>query len=304
MTYYTIYMKGKQGRITVLSPEGKVLGHLDVPAQVVSNITFGGAARVADPNTKTDSAAQQQGSESAAELAKKLSNPVASLISVPFQYNFDYNVGVGGIGSRSTLIIQPVIPFKLNPNWNLISRTITPIIHQSDVTGPNQSQTGLGDIVQSLFFSPSKTKPFIWGVGPVLVIPTATNTYLGGSQLGLGPTFLILQQKSGWTYGLLMNHAVRVAGSTTKPKLNTTFLQPILAYGTKTGWTYSLTMESTYDWTGKQWSIPVGPAVSKLVRFGKQPVSFQGAFRCWASRAPNSANNCSFRFTTTLLFPA
>src|SRR5215467_14574850 len=109
---------------------------------------------------------------SAQELAKKLSNPVASLISVPFQSNFDFGLGPNEDGFRYTLNFQPVIPITLTPNWNLISRTILPVIHQSDVVGTG-SQTGLGDVVQSFFLSPNKTKPFIWGVGPAFLIPTA-----------------------------------------------------------------------------------------------------------------------------------
>jgi len=107
---------------------------------------------------------QPQDANETSELAKQLSNPVASLITFPLQNNFDFGMGSGS-GWRYTLNIQPVIPVALNPRWNLISRTIVPLIHQGDVTGPGQSQTGLGDTVQSLFLSPNKAEPFIWG-GP------------------------------------------------------------------------------------------------------------------------------------------
>src|SRR5262245_45290214 len=110
----------------------------------------------------------------AGDLAKKLSNPVASLISVPFQSNLDFHMGTGS-GWRYTLNFQPVIPIKLNSKWNMVSRTILPIIHQANVTSPGASESGIGDITQSLFFTPAESKRFIWAVGPVVLVPTATN---------------------------------------------------------------------------------------------------------------------------------
>lgn len=93
-----------------------------------------------------------------ADLAKQLSNPVASLVSVPFQFNYDLGFGPDD-GQRATLNIQPVIPITLNEDWNLISRTILPIIWQNDIAGPSGEQFGLGDTVQSLFLSPSTPGP-------------------------------------------------------------------------------------------------------------------------------------------------
>lgn len=238
----------------------------------------------------------------AQELAKKLSNPVASLISFPLQSNFDFGMGAGS-GWRYTLNIQPVIPIKLNENWNLISRTIIPIIHQGNVTGPNTSQSGLGDTVQSFFFSPNKSEPFIWAVGPVALIPTATNAALGGQKWGLGPTALALKQKNGWTYGVLANHIWSVAGKSNRADISATFVQPFLSYSTKDAWTYSLNTESTYDWKSDKWSIPINPFISKLVRFGKQPVSFGGGLKCWATTPSGGPGGCGLRVVVTALFP-
>jgi hypothetical protein len=217
----------------------------------------------------------------AGELAKKLSNPVASLISIPFQSNFDFGMGSGS-GWRYTLNFQPVIPVVLSPKWNLISRTILPIIHQHNVAGTG-SQSGLGDLSQSLFFSPTDSKKFIWGVGPQLLIPTATNDLLGTQKFAIGPTLLILKQEHGWTYGALTNHVWSVAGNDTREDVNSTFLQPFLSYNTKDAWTYSLNTESSYDWVANHWSIPIHITVSKLIKFGNRPVSFGAALRCWAT---------------------
>jgi hypothetical protein len=239
------------------------------------------ASGQATPGSSSETQSQSGGGASSggapsdtqqAELAKKLSNPIASLISVPFQNNFDFRLGSNDDGFRYTMNFQPVIPIALNPNWNLISRTIVPIIHQSDVVG-SSSQSGLGDVVQSFFFSPNKSQPFIWGFGPVLLLPTATDDVLGAKKFGLGPTLVALEQKKGWTYGALFNHIWSVAGEDARPDVNATFVQPFVSYTTKTAWTISLNTESTYDWAAEQWSVPVNLSVAKLVRFGKQPVS-------------------------------
>lgn len=237
-----------------------------------------------------------------AELSKKLSNPVASLISFPIQANFDFGMGTGS-GWRATTNIQPVIPIALNKEWNLISRTIIPIIHQGNVVSPGTSQNGLGDIVQSFFFSPNKTEPFIWGVGPAILIPSATNGHLGSKQLGLGPTVVVLKQQHGWTVGALWNHLWRVAGGNGRPNVNADFIQPFLTYSTKDGWTYLLNTESTYDWTGNHWAVPIHFQVSKIVRFGHQPVSFGGALRCWATSPHGGPEGCGPRIIVTALFP-
>jgi hypothetical protein len=248
-------------------------------------------------------ATPEAGEHSAEELAKKLSNPVSSLISFPIQSNFDFGMGPGGSGWRMTMNIQPVIPIALNPKWNLISRTILPIIHQGNVVAAGTGQSGLGDAVQSFFISPNKTEPFIWGVGPVVLIPTATNEFLGSDQLGLGPTLVVLKQQGHWTYGALFNHIWRVAGGDGKPNVNSTFMQPFLNYSTKSAWTYGLNTESTYDWTGSSWSVPIHFSVSKVVRFGKQPISFGGQLRCWANSPTGGPEGCGFRAIVTGIFP-
>ena len=199
--------------------------------------------------------------------------------------------------------LQPVIPVALNKDWNLISRTIVSIIHQSNVTAVGASQSGLGDTVQSFFLSPNKTKPFIWGVGPALLLPTATNDSLGSKQLGLGPTAVVLKQQKGWTVGALWNHLWRVAGGSGRPRVNADFIQPFLTYSTRDGWTYVLNTESTYDWTSKRWAVPIHFQVSKIVRFGKQPVSFGGGMRCWVTTPSGGPEGCGLRIVVTALFP-
>ncbi len=161
-----------------------------------------------------------------AELAKKLANPVASLISVPIQANYDSNFGPAEEGSVWRINIQPVAPFALTDNWNLITRTIIPVIDQRDLPVAGSGASGLGDIVQSFFFSPATPTSggLIWGVGPVLLLPSASDAALGGEKWGIGPTFVGLKQQGPWTFGALANHIFSVAGEDARADINATFV--------------------------------------------------------------------------------
>ena len=244
-----------------------------------------------------------QQSDEEAELAKKLQNPVAALISVPAQSNFEWGGGPGSAGFKYTLNVQPVIPITLTEDWNLISRTIVPIIHQDDVI-PNSSQSGIGDILQSAFFSPQQPGPggIIWGAGPAFLLPTTTESGLGAEKFGIGPTAVFLRQQSGWTYGLLTNHLVSIGGTHSTSDVNSTYVQPFLSYTTKTYTTFGINTESTYDWENSKWTVPLNPAVSQLVKLGGQPVQFQLGPKLYVE-GPTSAPDWGIRFAVTLLFP-
>jgi hypothetical protein len=243
--------------------------------------------------------------QDSAELAQKLSNPVAALISVPFQLNYDQDIGPTEDGDRWLLNVQPVVPIELNQDWNVISRTILPVISQDDVVPGEGSQFGLGDVVQSLFFSPKAPTAagWIWGVGPAFLLPTGTDDLLTADQWATGPTAVVLKQERGWTYGILANHLWSFAGDDDRADVNATFMQPFLSYTTPTAWTYSLNTESTYDWEGEEWSVPVNAVVTKVTRVGGQLVSVGGGLRYWAYTAYPPPEIYSPRLVVTLLFP-
>jgi len=243
--------------------------------------------------------------KSAADLAQQLSNPVASLISVPFQFNYDARIGPARDGERYYLNFQPVIPIPLDKDWNLISRTIVPITRQFDIFPGAGDQFGLGDVLQSFFLSPKAIGPggIIWGVGPALLLRTDTDPLLGTEKWGAGPTAVVLTQQGGWTIGILANHIWSYAGDSDRADVNSTFLQPFIAYTTKDAWTYTLNSESTYDWVADQWSVPIHFQVTKLLKVGDQPVSLGAGVRYWAETPTTGAHDFGARAVVTFLFP-
>jgi len=243
--------------------------------------------------------------DDSAELAKKLSNPVAALISVPFQLNYDRKLGPLDDGEKWTLNVQPVVPIELNKDWNVISRTIAPIVSQEDVFPGTGRQSGLGDVVQSFFLSPKAPTAggWIWGVGPVLLLPTGTDDLLSAKKWGAGPTAVMLKQHDGWTVGALANHIWSFAGDSQRADVNATFLQPFLSYTTPTAWTFALNTESTYDWKASQWSVPVNALVTKVTKVGGQLVSVGGGLRYWVDSPEGGPQGLGYRLVLTLLFP-
>lgn len=241
------------------------------------------------------------GASDAAELAKKLQNPVASLISVPVQNNWDFGIGPAN-AMRYTANVQPVIPFSLNDRWNLITRTIVPVIYAESPVKGGDNKYGLGDIVQSFFFSPKEpVGGWILAGGPVLLYPSATDSALGSGKWGAGPTALALRQQNGWTYGALANHLWSYGGWGDED-VSATFVQPFVSYTTKKFTTFGLNTESTYDWERSQWTVPLNVSVSQLVKIGKQPVQFSLGGRYYAEK-PKGGPDWGLRFAVTFLFP-
>ena len=209
-------------------------------------------------------------------VAKQLANPIAALISVPF---------------------------RMNADWNLISRTIVPIVDQHVPGLGDGSQSGIGDITQSFFFSPARPTAagVLWGVAPLVVVPTDVD-FISAKNWAVGPTAVALRQQGPWTYGFLTNHVWSVAGSGAQPVSNT-FVQPFLSYTTKNAWTFTLQTESTYDWRHSQWTVPVSAQVAKIVKLGPLPVNLGAGVRYYADSPTTGSHGWAGRLVVTFVFP-
>lgn len=245
--------------------------------------------------------------QSPEELAKKLSNPIASLISVPFQGNIDLNFKGAVIdgGYKFSTNIQPVVPLALSKDWNLISRTVLPVVQQSNLYGAEGTQTGLGDTIQSLFFSPAaatKKWGLIWGAGPVFLLPTGTDELLGGGKWGVGPTFVVLKQTGPWTIGLLANQIWSIAGKEDRADINSMFLQPFLARAYKGGFSWALNTEFTRNWEAEVSSGAINMTASQVFPVLGQLFQVQLGPRFFYGDVPVQAR-WGLRAAVVLLFP-
>ena len=211
-----------------------------------------------------------------AELAKKLSNPIADLVSLPFQFNWENGIGPLDL-TRYILNIQPVMPFSLNPKTNMIVRVIAPIVSQPAPLVPGGvAASGVSDVLASFFFSPTKSA-VVWGIGPVVSVPSTTVPTLGTEKWSAGPTAVVLKQEGGLTYGALVNQVWSFAGNASREDVSQLFLQPFVAYTTKDAWTYTIQSESTGNWEidgDGRWNVPLNVLVAKLSTFGTFPASY------------------------------
>jgi hypothetical protein len=273
------------------------------PAGTMKTIIMTGIAGALVMFAARDVAAQDaNGADASAALAKKLQNPVASLISVPVQGNYDTGIGPDD-AARYTLNIQPVIPVSIGARMNLIIRTIVPLVDADAPVPGGEDLSGLGDITQSFFFSPNEPiGGWVVGAGPVLLYPSASEDQLGAEKWAAGPTFVVLRQQKGWTYGALGNHLWSFAGDDARSDVEATFLQPFVSFTTPKFTTYGLNTESSYDWQTSQWVVPINASVSQLLKFGKQPVSIAIGARYYAER-PDGAAEWGARLVFTMLFP-
>jgi len=244
---------------------------------------------------------------SAEELAKLAQNPVGNLVSVPFQNNT--NFGVGPLdGTQNVLNIQPVIPFELNHDWNLITRTILPLIWQPGFVPGEGRRFGLGDLQWSGFFSPSQPGPggLIWGAGAIVQAPTDSNQ-LGNKNWGLGPTAVVLKLQKGdpWVYGVLANNVWSMSDSKRGGAYNGMLVQPFLNYNLPGGTYLTSSPVITADWkadSDQRWTVPLGLGIGHIFHFGRLPVNTQLSGYYNVVKPDNGAN-WTLRFQVQFMFP-
>ena len=240
------------------------------------------------------------GAQSADELAKQTQNPVAGLISVPLQGNWDF--GLGDRDATATLLnIQPVMPFGISSSANVILRVILPLTSQPATDGLRIN--GLGDVVTTAFFSPARSGRIIWGVGPVLLLPVATNNALGSEKFGIGPSIVVLTQPGKWTLGALYNQIWSVSGANDRDDVSTLFLQPFANYNLGNGLSIGASMEASANYEADEtWTAPLLFSVSKVAPLGKRPVNFSAAAGPTVA-SPEGGASWRFRLSATFLFP-
>lgn len=214
--------------------------------------------------------------KSDAELAKATQNPVADLISLPLQNNTNFNWGPND-KTQNVLNIQPVIPIQLNEDWNLITRTIVPVVSQPAIPPGNDRTNGIGDIVFTGFVSPRQPGEVIWGLGPAVLLPTATDDALGSDKWGLGPSLVLISIQGPWVLGSLFSNIWSVGGSG-DTDVNLFTWQPFINYNLPDSWYLTTAPIITANWeanSDNRWTIPLGGGVGKLFRIGKQPINAQ-----------------------------
>ena len=244
------------------------------------------------------------GAQDDSDLAKKTQNPVADIISVPFENNINFGTGPHH-DVQYILNIQPVIPFRLTDEWNLISRTIAPLVYQPELA-PGVGETfGLGDIQQSFFLSPAKPGAVIWGAGVVLQFPTASDDTLGQGKWGIGPTLAALTIQGPWVIGTLINNVWSYAGDRDRKAVNQMLLQPFVNYNLPGGWYVNSVPKITADWEAHRsdrWTVPIGGGVGKILRIGQLPLDAQlGAY--YTVVRPDNGPQWALRAQLQFVFP-
>jgi hypothetical protein len=236
------------------------------------------AALVANPAAAQEPAKPPAAGADAQALAKEAQNPIADLISVPFQNNSNFNYGPRE-RTQNILNLQPVIPFKLTEDWNLITRTVVPFVHQPSLAKGDTSDNGLGDVNPSLFFATSVAKNLLVGFGPTFTLPTSSQDSLGARKWSAGPAAVVVWTPGKWVVGGLVNNQWSFAGDSSERSVDAMLVQPFVNYNIADGWYLTSSPVVTADWNAKEskdtWTVPVGGGVGRLFKLGKLPINTQ-----------------------------
>ncbi|UCD59189.1 MAG: neuromedin U [Candidatus Hydrogenedentota bacterium] len=247
----------------------------------------------------------EPGENSDEELRRASQNPMADLISFPVQNNT--NFGYGPLDKTQNVTnIQPVVPFRLTDDWLIISRTIAPIIYQPEFVRGQGSEFGLGDITQSLFVGPSSPGAFIWGAGPVFLLPTATDERLGTDKWGVGPAAVGLTVRPPWVFGALVQNIWSFAGDSDRDDVNQMLIQYFINYNLPDGWYLTSSPIITANWeadSDSTWTIPFGGGVGRFFRIGKLPVNMQVQGFYNVEKPDDLGPDWTLRFQIQVLLP-
>jgi hypothetical protein len=243
----------------------------------------------------------EPGEDETAELARAAQNPISSMISLPFQSNTDFNFGPQD-KTLNTTNIQPVIPFALNDNWNVVTRTIIPVVSQPEIVPGQGRETGLGDTTFTAFFAPNEPGKWIWGVGPVVLLPTNTDDRLGADVWGAGVSVVALTMRGPWVVGSLFSNVWDINGDT---DIDVFSWQYFVNYNMDNGWYLTSSPLLSANWeasSGEKWTVPVGGGVGRIFRIGKQAVNAQFQY-FYNVEKPDHVGDWSIRMQFQLMFP-
>ena len=234
------------------------------------------------------------------ELAAAIQNPVASLVSIPFQNNLDFNDR-----NTNTLNIQPVFPFNLGEKVSLVARTIIPVVSASlySESSPNAKIKGIGNISSALFLTPAKPGKLIWAVGPTLTFGTVTQG-VGTNKFSIAPSGLLLYQNSGLTIGTIIQNSWSVAGPSDAADVNLFYSQIFIVKNLKKGWYVNTAPIITANWeadSSHRWTVPLGAGFGKLSKINKLPVNWQVGYYGYIEH-PTGAKS-QLRFQVVFILP-
>lgn len=243
---------------------------------------------------------------SSVEMAKKLSNPIANMISVPFQYNFSRGLGKNQGGSEQTLLFQPVVPFDLGGGDNIIVRPIVTSVRETSIQGPSgrpYSAYGISNVVVESFYAPNTNSSWIWGVGPFASSPAGNSGHFGSQQTGAGINAVVLNREGPWTYGALAYQSWSVGGNPTFGTQNNLYGQPFVSYTNSAAWTFMLLSQAQYNYDSRRTNNPADFVISKLHVFDGQPVQFGFGPTYYLSNTPGGPSGWGGRAVVTFVFP-
>ena len=239
------------------------------------------------------------------EVLRQLANPLSAMASVATFLDFDYHIGPGEDGHRTSMLVQPTIPLRLGETWNLVSRTILPIVYQEEISPGSGTQTGIGDLSEVVYVAKVEPGPrgWVWGGGPIVQVPIGSEDLLTNGKFSLGPSMAFVKQEGDLTYGMIASQLWSIGGSDQRPDVNVGLLDPFVTYRSEGLWNLTLHVPATYNFHAQQWTVPVSLTVEKLVSFQSMPVTITFGVRYWAEGPDSAPHDLAFRFGLTLVLP-